>query len=178
VIDRLGKVDVLVNNVGIGSSGRSLEVETDAYWRHIFEANLSSIFYVSRPVARHMIERGEGGVIINMGSMSGMIINNMPPRRNVPYCATKAGVLHLTRGMASDWAGYGIRVNAIAPGYMTTDQTSYMDADLIERLAANTPLGRLGKVDELNGTVVYLASEASSFMTGSVIVVDGGTTIW
>ena len=178
VVDVLGQADILVNNVGISSSGRSLEDENDAYWRQIFEANLSSVFYVSRPVARHMIERGEGGAIINIGSMSGMIINNMPPRRNVPYCATKAGVLHLTRGMASDWAGYNIRVNAIAPGYMTTDQTGYMDEGARRRVISNTPMKRMGRVDELKGAVVFLASEASSFMTGHALVIDGGTTIW
>ena len=178
VIDKLGRIDILVNNVGIPSQGRPLEDESDTFWRHIVETNLSSMLYVARPVVRHMIERSEGGAIINMGSMSGLIVNNLSPRRNVPYCATKAGVLHLTRGMASDWARYGIRVNAIAPGYMTTEQTSYMDDDLAERLLANTPMGRFGRVDELKGTVVYLASRASSFVTGSVIVVDGGTTIW
>ena len=178
VIDQLGKVDILVNNAGITSQGRALEDENDTFWRHIVESNLSSVFYVSRAVVRHMIERAEGGVIINMGSMSGLIINNITPRRNVPYCTTKAGVLHLTRGMASDWARYGIRVNAIAPGYMLTEQTSFIDRELEEQLLANTPLGRFGRVDELKGTIVYLASNASSFVTGSIIVVDGGTTIW
>ena len=178
VINTLGKVDILVNNVGIPSQGRALEDENDTFWRHIVETNMSSVFYVSRAAAQHMIERAEGGVIINMGSMSGLIINNISPRRNVPYCATKAGVLHLTRGMASDWARYGIRVNAIAPGYMVTEQTSFIDSELEQRLLANTPMGRFGQVDELKGTVVYLALRASSFVTGSVIVVDGGTTIW
>ena len=178
VIDELGRVDILVNNVGIPSQGRALEDESDTFWQHIVETNLSSVLYVARPVVQHMIERGAGGAIINMGSMSGLIINNLTPRRNVPYCATKAGVLHLTRGMASDWARHGIRVNAIAPGYMTTEQTSYMDAELAQRLQTNTPMGRFGRADELKGTIVYLASQASSFVTGSVIVVDGGTTIW
>ena len=180
VIDSLGQVDVLVNNVGIPSQGRSLEDEKEKFWQHILETNLSSMFYCSQAVARHMIERGEGGTIINMGSMSGNIINNITPRRNVPYCVTKAGVLHLTRGMAPDWAPYGIRVHAIAPGYMKTEQTGFFDQhpELAERVLANTPMKRFGRVDELKGTVVYLASEASSFMTGSVVVVDGGTTIW
>jgi NAD(P)-dependent dehydrogenase (short-subunit alcohol dehydrogenase family) len=180
VIDSLGKADILVNNAGITSQGRRLEQETDEFWRHIVETNLSSVFYFSRVIARHMIERGEGGAIINMGSMSGFIINNLAPRANVPYCVTKAAVLHLTRGMAADWAQYGIRVNAIAPGYMVTEQTGYVDQnpELRERLLLNTPLKRFGGIDELKGTIVYLASKASSFMTGSVIVVDGGTTVW
>ena len=178
VVGQLGKADILVNNAGIISKGRMLEDEEDLFWQHILETNLSSMLYMSRPFVEHLKARGEGGVIINMGSMSGLVINNITPRHNVPYCVSKAGVLHLTRGMASDWAQYGIRVNAVAPGYMKTDQTSYVDAELEARLIENTPVKRFGRADELKGTVVYLASKASSFMTGQTLVVDGGTTIW
>jgi NAD(P)-dependent dehydrogenase (short-subunit alcohol dehydrogenase family) len=179
-LDSLGKIDILVNNVGIPCTGRRLEDEDEESWGRVIETNLTSVFSFSKVVAKHMIERGEGGVILNMGSIAGMIINNITPRHNVPYCVSKAGVLHLTRGMASDWAQYGIRVNAIAPGHMMTDQIGYMDQypEIGERVLANTPLKRLGQVDELKGTLIYLASNASSFMTGSVIVIDGGITIW
>lgn len=179
-IDVLGRVDILVNNVGIPSRGRPLDEEDEESWERVIVTNLTSVFSFSKVIARHMIERGEGGVIINMGSISGMIINNIAPRHNVPYCVSKAGVLHLTRGMASDWAEYGIRVNAVAPGHMLTEQIGYMDQypEIGQRVLANTPLKRLGRSDELKGTLVYLASRASSFMTGSVIVIDGGITIW
>lgn len=179
VIKRFGGIDVLVNNAAITSSGRPLEDEDDESWRNILEVNVSSVFYVSRAVVRHMKRHG-GGVIVNIGSMSGFIINNIDPRHNVPYCVTKGAVLQLTKGMASDWAQHNIRVNAIAPGYMTTDQTNYIRGNekIKERLIANTPLKRFGSVDDLKGTVVYLASSASTFMTGSIVVIDGGTTIW
>ena len=98
----------------------------------------------------------------------------------MPYCVAKAGVAHLTRGMASDWAQYGIRANAIAPGYFKTAQTaaSRQYPEIVERITANTPMKRYGKEDELKGLVVFLASPASSFMTGSEVIIDGGTTIW
>ena len=180
VIQVLGNIDILVNNAGMPSQGRSLEEVDEEVWRRMLDTNLSSMFYSARPVAKHMIERGEGGVIINMASISGLIISNILPRHNVPYCVTKAGVAHLTRGMASDWAVYHIRVNAIAPGYMLTEQTaqSRKYPEIVDRLIANTPMKRYGQEDEIKGTVVYLASEASSFMTGNVVVIDGGTTIW
>ena len=180
VIAEFGKIDILVNNVGIGSGGRSLEDEEDERWRTIIDTNLSSMFYMAKPVVRHLIERGQGGVIINMASMSSFIINNIAPRHNAPYCVSKAGVAHLTKGMASNWAQHNIRVNAIAPGYMDTDQTYWMkqNPELENRLLTNVPMKRYGHEEELKGTVVYLASAASSFMTGHVVVVDGGTTIW
>jgi NAD(P)-dependent dehydrogenase (short-subunit alcohol dehydrogenase family) len=179
-IELLGKIDILVNNAGMPSQGRPLEDVEDDVWRRIIDTNLSSMFYFAKPVAKHMIGRGEGGAIINLASISGLIISNILPRHNVPYCATKAGVAHLTRGMASDWAPYNIRVNAIAPGYMLTAQTakSRQYPEIVERLMANTPMQRYGQEEEIKGTIVYLASQASSFMTGGVVVIDGGTTIW
>jgi NAD(P)-dependent dehydrogenase (short-subunit alcohol dehydrogenase family) len=179
-VDLFGKIDVLVNNAGMPSQGQSLEKVDDDVWRRIIDTNLSSMFYFAKPVAKHMIARGEGGVIINMASINSFVISNIVPRHNVPYCVTKAGVGHLTRGMASDWAPYNIRVNAIAPGYMLTAQTakSRKYPEIVDRLMANTPMRRYGREEEIKGTIVYLASEASSFMTGSVVVVDGGTTIW
>jgi NAD(P)-dependent dehydrogenase (short-subunit alcohol dehydrogenase family) len=180
VLQHFGKVDILVNNAGMPAQGLSLEEQDDEGWRRMVETNLSSVFYFSKPVAQHMIARGEGGVIINVASMNAFIIGNLFPRHNVPYCAAKGGVAQLTKGMASDWAQHNIRVNAIAPGYMSTTMTSKtrQNPEILERLVANTPMKRYGEEDEIKGTVVYLASRASSFMTGSVVVVDGGTTIW
>jgi NAD(P)-dependent dehydrogenase (short-subunit alcohol dehydrogenase family) len=180
VIDELGAIDILVNNAGIGSRGRSLEDEDEEFWRQIIDTNLSSMFYVAKPVAKHMIERRRGGAMINMASMSSLIINNISPRHNVCYCVSKAGVLHLTRGMASDWAPYNIRVNAIAPGYMATQQTTWLrsNPEIAQRALGSMPLGRWGQEDELKGAVVFLASAASSYMTGSALVIDGGMTIW
>jgi len=180
VIERLGKIDILVNNAGMPSDGLALDEEPDDAWRRMIDTNLSSMFYFGKRVARHMIDRGAGGVIINLASINSLVISNIAPRHNVPYCVAKAGVAQLTRGMAADWVSYGIRVNAIAPGTMLTAQTaaSRKYPEIMERIIANTPMKRYGEEEEIKGLVVYLASPASSFMTGSLIVMDGGTTIW
>jgi NAD(P)-dependent dehydrogenase (short-subunit alcohol dehydrogenase family) len=187
VIERLGKIDILVNNAGMPSDGLALEEESDDAWRRMIDTNLSSMFYFGKRVAQHMIDRvatsghlGAGGVIINMASINSLVISNIAPRHNVPYCVAKAGVAQLTRGMAADWAPYGIRANAIAPGTMLTAQTaaSRQHPEIVERIITNTPMKRYGAEEEIKGLVVYLASPASSFMTGSLVVMDGGTTIW
>lgn len=179
-IAALGKIDILVNNAGISSDGLALDQEPDDAWRRMIDTNLSSMFYVGKRVARHMIERSEGGNIINVASINSLVISNITPRHNVPYCVAKAGVAQLTRGMAADWAPYAIRANAIAPGTMLTAQTAASRSypEIVERIIANTPMKRYGKEEEIKGLVVYLASPASSFMTGSLVVMDGGTTIW
>jgi len=153
---------------------------SDELWNRIINVNLSSMFYVSKAVGRHMIARGQGGSIINMSSISGLIISKIFPRHNVTYGVSKAGIAHLTRGLASEWAQYNIRVNALAPGYMLTPntQTSRKYPEIVERLTEMTPMHRYGRPWELKGAVVFLASEASSFMTGSILVVDGGNMIW
>jgi NAD(P)-dependent dehydrogenase (short-subunit alcohol dehydrogenase family) len=185
VVERLGKIDILVNNAGMSSDGLALDEEPDDAWRRMIDTNLSSMFYFGKRAARHMIERqqagvGQGGVIINMASINALVISNIAPRHNTPYCVAKAGVAQLTRGMAADWVSYGIRVNAIAPGTMLTAQTaaSRKYPEIVERIIANTPMKRYGNEEEIKGLVVYLASPASSFMTGSLVVMDGGTTIW
>jgi NAD(P)-dependent dehydrogenase (short-subunit alcohol dehydrogenase family) len=185
VVDRLGKIDILVNNAGMSSDGLALNEEPDDAWRRMIDTNLSSMFYFGKRVAGRMIARQQagddaGGVIINMASINSLIISNIAPRHNVPYCVAKAGVAQLTKGMAADWVSYGIRVNAIAPGTMLTAQTaaSRKYPEIVERIVANTPMKRYGDEEEIKGLVVYLASPASSFMTGSLVVMDGGTTIW
>jgi NAD(P)-dependent dehydrogenase (short-subunit alcohol dehydrogenase family) len=179
VVEQMGKLDILVNNAGMPSSGLSLEDESDDGWRKMIDTNLSSMFYFGKRAAQHMIARGSG-VIINIASINSLIISNITPRHNVPYCVTKAGVAQLTKGMASDWAQHNIRVNAIAPGYIMTAQTaaSRKYPEIVERIIANTPMKRYGQEDEIKGLIVFLASPAASFMTGSLVVMDGGTTIW
>ena len=180
VIARFGKIDVLVNNAAIPSEGIPLHEVNDDQWRRIIDTNLSSLFYFGKRVAQHMIQRGQGGKIINIASMNWMVIGNIFPRHNVTYCVAKAGVAHLTRGMASEWAQYGIRVNAVAPGFIHTQQTaaSAKIPEILERNLANTPMKRYGRMDELKGAIVFLASDASSFATGSILNIDGGYTIW
>ena len=180
VIERFGKIDILVNNAGRSSEGIAIEEVEDELWQNIIETNMSSMFYFSRSVGKEMIKRGKGGSIINISSISGIIVSKIFPRHNITYGVAKAGVAYLTRGLASEWAQYDIRVNALAPGYMMTPntQTSRKFPEIVERLTEMTPMKRYGKEDELNGLVVFLASKASSYMTGSVVVIDGGHTIW
>ncbi|MDE3068749.1 MAG: SDR family oxidoreductase [Verrucomicrobiota bacterium] len=179
-VKNLGPVAILVNNAAAPSEGCALEELSDDLWRKIIDTNLSSLFYFGKRVAREMIAQGRGGCIINIASISGLVISNLFPRHNVAYCTAKAGVAHLTRGMASEWAQYNIRVNAIAPGYIHTAQTaaSAKFPKIVERITASTPLKRYGRMDELKGAILFLASDASSFATGSIVTVDGGLTIW
>lgn len=180
VTQQLGSLDILVNNAAMPSEGCALQELGDELWRKIVETNLSSLFYFGKRAALRMIAQGRGGKIINIASISAEVISNIFPRHNVAYCATKAGVAHLTRGMASEWAQYKIRVNAISPGYFHTAQTAASSKfpEIVQRVLANTPMHRYGEIEELKGAIVFLASEASSFATGSIITIDGGHTIW
>jgi NAD(P)-dependent dehydrogenase (short-subunit alcohol dehydrogenase family) len=180
VLARFGRIDILVNNAARPSEGIPLQEVEDDLWRQIIDTNLSSLFYFGKRVAQTMIAGGRGGRIINISSMNWMVIGNITPRHNVTYCVAKAGVAHLTRGMAAEWAQFGIRVNALAPGYIHTQQTaaSAKVPEILERNLANTPMRRYGRIDELKGAIVFLASEASSFATGSVLTIDGGYTVW
>ncbi len=180
VEEELGPIKILVNNAARPSEGCALEEVDDDLWRAIVDTNLSSAFYFGKRVARRMIERGGGGSIINIASINAFVVSNIFPRHNVTYCVAKAGIVQLTKGMAAEWARYGIRANAIAPGYILTEQTaaSAANPEIYARNVENTPMKRYGRLDELKGAIVYLASDASSFMTGATIVVDGGYTIW
>ncbi len=180
VVGRFGKIDILVNNAGIGTRDQSLETVQDDEWHEFIDGILSTVFYMAKPVARHMIERGQGGVMINMASINAFIISNIKPRYNVPYCVAKAGVAHLTRGMATNWAQYGIRVNGIAPGFIPTEMGSTLMKypDIMQRMLDGQPIGRFGHMEEIKGVVVFLASEASSYMIGSIVTIDGGATLW
>lgn len=180
VEEELGPIRILVNNAARPSEGCALEEVDDDLWREIIDTNLSSLFYFGKRVARRMIEGGGGGCIINISSINAFVVSNIAPRHNVAYCVAKAGIVGLTKGMAAEWAQHGIRVNALAPGYILTDQTaaSAANPEIYARNIANTPMRRYGRIDELKGAIVYLASDASSFQTGETLVVDGGYTIW
>ena len=186
VSNRFGPVNILVNNVGVGyrkqdnwPTGASIpfELVSEENWRLVQEVNLTSVFHCSQVVGRGMLERGKGS-IVNVASMSGMVGNIM--RHNASYCAAKAGVIMLTRQLATSWAPKGIRINAIAPGYMRTQMGALAidDPNVKDLLPIMTPMGRAGEPHELGGAAVFLASDASSFMTGQCLVVDGGYTLW
>lgn len=176
VTDRLGSIDILLNNAGVTSNAPAAEMSAEE-WQRTIDVNLTGVFLCAKHVGRHMIEQG-GGSIINISSMSGFVANY--PQPQIAYNASKAGVVMVTRSLASEWAEHGIRVNSIAPGYMRTDLVDEVleaDPEMEEIWLDYTPMGRLGRPAELGGIIVFLASEASSYMTGEVVAYDGGYTI-
>lgn len=173
VLERHGRVDALVNNAGINPIYKAPERTDAADWQSIIDVNLTGVYLCCRHFGAAMVERGRGSVI-TISSVAG----HVGLRRTLPYCAAKGGVELMTKSLALDWAPSGVRVNCIAPGYFETDLTAGMrdHAALSERLLGQTPMGRFGKAEELVGAAVFLASPASSYVTGQSIVVDGGWT--
>jgi NAD(P)-dependent dehydrogenase (short-subunit alcohol dehydrogenase family) len=172
--ERLGPVDVLVNNAGVCHHRPALEVP-ESEWRHVWDVNVDGLWHCSRIVGRQMVERGSG-VIVNVGSISAMIVNR--PQWQPAYNASKAAVHQLTKSLAAEWAPHGVRVNALAPGYVATEMAPVDEPRFRERWIEDAPMRRAAQPDELGPSLVYLASDASSFMTGSVLVVDGGYTLF
>ena len=175
VTDRLGPIDALVNNAGIVENSPAEETSIES-WRRVLEVNLDGVFLCAKHVGQQMLERGEGR-IVNISSMSGFDVN--VPQKQASYNTSKAGVAQMTKSLAVEWADRGVRVNAIAPGYMRTklvDEVLAVNPDMEETWLENTPMNRLGRPEELKDLVVYLASDASSYMTGSVVQMDGGYT--
>jgi gluconate 5-dehydrogenase len=166
----IGAVDILVNNAGIQRRA-PLDSFDDADWRELMATNLDSVYYVSKAVARHMISRGRGK-IINIGSVQ----CELARPGIAPYTASKGAVRNLTRGMCADWARHGLQINAIGPGYFATplNQALVEDPLFDEWLRKRTPAGRWGRLQDLHGAVVFLASSASDFVNGQVLYVDGG----
>jgi gluconate 5-dehydrogenase len=174
---RLGDVDILVNNAGISPTGRA-EVLPRATWDSAMATNLTAPMILAQRVARRLIETKKPGRIINMVSIYALVASSI--YRLSAYTATKAGLANLTRQLAVEWAQYGILVNAIAPGWIPTEATEGGMAKPAnrERMERATPLGRLGNPDEIRGAVIYLASPASSYVTGTILSIDGGYASW
>lgn len=173
VVSAWGGLDIAVNNAGVRGWAPAEEMSLDE-WRRVLDVNLTGTFLCAQAEARAMLPRGYGK-IINMASMSAHIVNR--PQTQAGYNVSKAGIVHLTRTLAAEWAPRGVRVNSISPGYTRTPLTASLgnlQADWLERI----PLGRMGEVQDLQGAVVYLASEASDYMTGYDLVIDGGYTLW
>ncbi|MHA6691651.1 SDR family oxidoreductase [Devosia sp. A449] len=173
VEQRFGAIEILVNNAGMQFRSALEDFPVDR-WEQLLRTNVSSVFYTGQAVARHMIARGRGK-IVNIASVQAELA-----RPGIaPYTATKGAVRNLTRGMCTDWAKYGIQINAIAPGYFKTplNQALVDNPEFSSWLEKRTPAGRWGNVDELVGAAVFLASDASSFVNGHTLYVDGGITV-
>lgn len=176
VRSKYGRIDVAFNNAGIAVNVASEDC-SDEQWLQVMNINLNAVFYCCREFGKVMLDQGKGS-IINTASMSGVIVNTPQPQS--AYNASKAGVILLTKSLASEWAQRGIRVNAIAPGYIGTEMTKLgmSQTDWHEKWKQFTPMGRVGEPREVATAVVYLASDASSYFTGSVLTMDGGYTCW
>ncbi len=172
-VDLLGGLDILVNNAGTGFHLDTLSI-TDEQWEAVFDLNVKAMWAMS--VAAFEPLAAARGSIVNIGSMSGLIVNR--PQWQAPYNASKAAVHHLTRSLAAEWGPRGIRVNAVAPGYIKTELAPVDRPDLKHYWVDEAPLGRYALPNEIAPSVVFLASEAASFITGSVLVADGGYTVW
>jgi NAD(P)-dependent dehydrogenase (short-subunit alcohol dehydrogenase family) len=174
---RLGAVDILVNNAGIARSGVAAEDVTDEHWLDVLNVNLNGTFWCAREFGRHMLGR-QRGAVVNIGSMSGFIVNK--PQKQSFYNASKAAVHHLTRSLATEWATRGVRVNAVAPTYIDTPLNRFgmEDEELSRTWLEMTPMHRIGTTDEIASVVLFLASDAASLMTGSIVLADGGYVCW
>jgi len=176
VISSHARVDVLVNNAGICINADALET-TDDIWDRQMAVNLNGVFYCCREFGRYMVDQGSGS-IVNISSMAGVV--DVRPQSHIAYSVSKAGVAHMARVLASEWATHGVRVNALGPGYVATDMplAAGKNEGLMEAWMSNVPMGRMSDPSEIANAVVFLASDAASSVTGHLLMADGGYTAW
>jgi NAD(P)-dependent dehydrogenase (short-subunit alcohol dehydrogenase family) len=174
-MQELGRIDILVNCAGIGASEKTFLKMNESDWDRIMNINLKGVFNLSQAVVPIMVEQGEGGKVINVSSIMGHIAAPYM----ADYCSSKAALTHLTKVLALEWADYNIQVNAILPGYFETSMNArFLSTKAGQRLIREKiPLQRPAQIEEIKGLAVYLASEASNFMTGSAVILDGGQTL-
>ncbi|GHO86240.1 SDR family oxidoreductase [Dictyobacter formicarum] len=175
--EKFGAIDILVNNSGAtwGAPAEDMPLEK---FQQVIDVNIKGTFMMSQQVGRSMIARGQGGKIINIASVAGLIGGNPKYMQVVGYHASKAAVINMTRDLATSWARYGITVNAIAPGWFPTRMSNALLERYGEAMLADIPLARFGRAEDIKGVMVFLASPAAAYMTGQTVVVDGGSTAW
>jgi NAD(P)-dependent dehydrogenase (short-subunit alcohol dehydrogenase family) len=171
---KLGTIDHLFNNAGICLHKPALDC-TPTDFTKVIDVNLNGIFFVAQAFARYLVAQGKSGSIVNTASMSGTIVNI--PQGQASYNASKAGVVHLTKSLAVEWAPLGIRVNSISPGYIRTEMTGNVREDWQQIWTEMIPFKRMGTPDELSGAVIYLLSDAASYTSGADLIIDGCFTI-
>jgi NAD(P)-dependent dehydrogenase (short-subunit alcohol dehydrogenase family) len=176
-VDSFGGVDILVNNAGIAAVGPAEETTLED-WQRVVDVNLTGVFLCAKAAGKAMMETSRGGRIINIASILGAVGSEPVPAAS--YAATKGAVVNLTRDLAIHWAPHNIRVNAIGPAYFPSEMTARLMADpaMLAAVEQRTPMGRVGRPEELKGPIVFLASDASSYVTGQTLYVDGGWTAW
>ena len=171
--EALGSIDILINNSGVAPSDAAIDLD-EATWDRCFDTNLKGAWLMAQECARRMIQGGKGGVIVNIAS----ILSIRVQKGTAPYAISKAGLLQMTRALALEWARYGIRVNALAPGYIETDiSRAFLQSDAGQRMMKSIPQRRFGQAEDLDGALLFLASDASQYVTGVFLPVDGGHTL-
>ena len=176
-IKEFGKIDILVNNAGYSKGGDYLPQDLPReLWDKVIDINLNGVFLCSQTIGKQMIAQ-KRGKIINIASINAFVVNKITGKLPFAYCVSKAGVVMLTKVLATAWAKHNINVNSIAPTYFETPMSD-LGPVRTKEIEEMTPMGRFGKPEELDGTIVYLASDASDFVTGHTLVVDGGYTLW
>ena len=169
----LGGLDILINNSGVAPSDAALDVD-EATWDRCLETNLKGAWLTAQECARRMIQGGKGGVIVNIAS----ILSVRVQKGTAPYAISKAGLLQMTKALALEWARYGIRVNALAPGYIETDiSRAFLQSEPGQRMMKSIPQRRFGQAKDLDGALLFLTSDASQYVTGVFLPVDGGHTL-